>query len=80
MWSGERSWVGRSAYESDLWTGVPDWARVALESIRPGVVTPAGGAAADRQGRLDSELAYLSWFSLAEDLRIFLRATGRVRR
>lgn len=80
VWSGERSWVGRSAYESDLWTGVPDWARVALESIRPGVVTPAGGAAADRQGRLDSELAYLSRFSLAEDLRIFLRATGRVRR
>lgn len=74
---GERSWVGRSAYEADLWTGVPDWARVALESVRPGVVTPANGAAADRQARIESELAYLSRCSIAEDLRIFLRATGR---
>jgi hypothetical protein len=77
VWSGERSWVGRSAYESELWAGVPDWARAALESMRPGVVTPSNGAAADRQARVESELAYLARFSLAEDLRIFLRATGR---
>ncbi len=80
VWSGERSWVGRSAYERDLWTGVPDWARLALESIPPGVVTPACGGAPDRQARLESELAYLARFSLAEDLRIFLRATGRAAR
>jgi hypothetical protein len=35
------------------------------------------GAPADRAARLESELAYLSRFSLAEDLRLFLRATGR---
>jgi len=77
VWTGERSWVGRSAYERDLWAGVPDWARLALESVRPGVVTPADGAALDRQSRVETELAYLARFSLAEDLRIFLRATGR---
>ncbi len=80
VWSGERSWVGRSAYESDLWVGVPDWARLALESLRPGIVTPANGTPVDRQARLESELAYLSHFSLTEDLRIFLRATGRGKR
>jgi N-acetylglucosaminyl-diphospho-decaprenol L-rhamnosyltransferase len=73
--AGERSWVGRSRYETDLWTGVPDWARLALEPLRPGVVSPGNGSGADRRGRLESELAYLSRFSLAEDLRIFLRAT-----
>jgi hypothetical protein len=80
VWLGERSWVGRSAYESDRWAGVPSWARLALESIRPGVVTPANGAGSDRAGRIASELAYLSRFSLAEDLRIFLRLTGGVAR
>ncbi len=74
--SGERSWVGRSSYETDRWTGVPAWARLALESLRPGVVSPSNGAASDRRERLESELAYLSRFSLAEDLRIFLRATA----
>jgi hypothetical protein len=77
VWAGERSWVGRSAYERDLWAGVPDWARLALESVRPGVVTPADGAGLDRQSRVAMELAYLARFSLAEDLRIFLRATRR---
>jgi hypothetical protein len=74
--AGERSWVGRSAYEADRWTGVPAWARVALESMRPGVVSPSEGVDGDRAGRLESELAYLSRFSVAEDLRIFLRATA----
>lgn len=74
--AGERSWVGRSAYEADRWIGVPAWARVALESLRPGVVSPSEGADGDRAGRLESELAYLSRFSVAEDLRIFLRATA----
>ncbi|HET9251285.1 MAG TPA: glycosyltransferase family 2 protein [Candidatus Eisenbacteria bacterium] len=77
--AGERSWVGRSRYEADLWTGVPDWARLALEPLRPGVVSPGNGRGADRSGRLESELAYLSRFSLAEDLRIFLRATEGAR-
>jgi len=74
--SGERSWVGRSAYETDRWTDVPAWARLALESLRPGVVSPSSDAASDRRARLESELAYLARFSLAEDLRIFLRATA----
>ena len=74
--AGERSWVGRSAYEVDRWTDVPAWARMALESLRPGVVSPANGSQSDRRARLESELAYLSRFSLAEDLRIFLRATA----
>jgi len=74
--SGERSWVGRSAYESDRWTDVPAWARMALESLRPGVMSPSNGSQNDRRARLESELAYLSRFSLAEDLRIFLRATA----
>ena len=74
--AGERSWVGRSAYEADRWTGVPAWARVALESLRPGVVSPSDGAETDRGARLESELAYLSRFSFAEDLRIFLKATA----
>jgi len=74
--SGERSWVGRSAYETDRWTGVPAWARLALESLRPGVVSPSSDATSDRRARLESELAYLARFSLAEDLRIFLRATA----
>jgi signal transduction histidine kinase len=74
--SGERSWVGRSAYESDRWTGVPAWARLALESLRPGVVSPSSDATSDRRARLESELAYLARFSLAEDLRIFLKATA----
>lgn len=77
--AGERSWVGRTRYEADRWTGVPDWARLALEPLRPGVVSPGNGSGADRKGRLESELAYLSRFSLAEDLRIFLRATGEAR-
>lgn len=77
--AGERSWVGRTRYEADLWTGVPDWARLALEPLRPGVVSPGNGSGADRRGRLESELAYLSRFSLAEDLRIFLRATAGAR-
>jgi N-acetylglucosaminyl-diphospho-decaprenol L-rhamnosyltransferase len=76
VWSGERSWVGRSAYETDRWAGVPDWARLALESLRPGVVTPANGASSDRADRMTSELAYLTRFSFAEDLRIFLRVTA----
>ena len=75
--SGARSWVGRSAYEADRWTGVPAWARLALESLRPGVVSPANGAGSDRRARLESELAYLTRFSIAEDLRVFLRATDR---
>ncbi len=75
--SGERSWIGRSAYETDRWTGVPAWARLALESLRPGVVVPSDGAKSDRGATLESELAYLSRFSIAEDLRIFLKATAR---
>ncbi len=78
--AGERSWVGRSAYEADRWAGVPAWARVALESLRPGVVSPSDGADSDRGARLESELAYLQRFSVAEDLRIFLRATAGVAR
>jgi len=74
--AGEKSWVGRSAYEADHWSDVPGWARLALESLRPGVVSPSNGASAGAKERLESELAYLSRFSLAEDLRIFLRATG----
>jgi hypothetical protein len=77
--TGARSWVGRSAYEADRWTGVPDWARLALESLRPGVVSPANGSGSDRRARLESELAYLTRFSIAEDLRVFLRATERRR-
>jgi len=80
VWSGERSWVGRTEYERDRWAGVPSWARLALESVRPGVVSPAdenGAGAATRRSvsRLEAELAYVDRFSLAEDLRIFLRAT-----
>jgi len=79
VWSGERSWVGRTEYERERWAGVPAWARLALESVRPGVVSPAdedGRDAARRDAsRLEAELAYLARFSLAEDLRIFLRAT-----
>lgn len=81
VWSGERSWVGRTEYERERWAGVPSWARVALESVRPGVVSPAdeesNGSAGVPRGasRLETELAYLARFSLAEDLRIFLRAT-----
>jgi hypothetical protein len=75
VWSGERSWVGRTAYERERWAGVPGWARVALESLRPGFVSPGGAPAADRASRVESELAYLSRFSIAEDLRLFLRAT-----
>ena len=74
--AGEKSWVGRSAYEADHWSDVPGWARLALESLRPGVVSPSNGASTGSKERLESELAYLSRFSLAEDLRIFLRATG----
>ena len=77
VWSGERSWVGRSAYEHDRWTGVPAWARLALESLRPGVFSPANGASTDRFARVEAELAYLTRFSMAEDLRVFLRATRR---
>ncbi len=80
VWTGRLSWVGRSAYEQDRWADVPDWARLALESLRPGVVTPPNGSSADRAARGLAELAYLSRFSLAEDLRVFLRATrGSVR-
>ena len=77
--AGEKSWVGRSAYEADHWSDVPGWARLALESLRPGVVSPSNGASSGSKERLESELAYLSRFSLAEDLRIFLRATGESR-
>lgn len=82
VWSGERSWIGRSRYEADRWAGVPAWARLALQSLRPGVVSPAvtNGAEADRAARLELELAYLSRFSLAEDLRLFLRATRTPRK
>ncbi|MBI4364266.1 MAG: glycosyltransferase [Candidatus Latescibacteria bacterium] len=80
VWSGRLSWVGRSDYEKDFWLDVPPWARLALESLRPGVVTPPDGAGSDRTERVAAELAYLSRFSLAEDLRVFLRATrGAVR-
>ena len=83
VWRGQRSWVGRSSYEGDRWAGVPSWARVALQTLRPGVVSPsppngsghAGGPGWDRAARVESELAYLSRFSIAEDLRLFLRAT-----
>ena len=75
VWSGERSWVGRSAYEQDRWSGVPPWARLALESLRPGVFSPADGTPSDRCARVEAELAYLTRFSMAEDLRVFLRAT-----
>ncbi|MGE5180325.1 MAG: glycosyltransferase [Bacteroidota bacterium] len=80
VWTGERSWVGRSEYERERWAGVPAWARLALESVRPGVVSPAdedglSTNGARRTSRLEAELAYLARFSLAEDLRIFLRAT-----
>lgn len=75
VWAGRLSWVGRSAYERDRWANVPGWARLALESIRPGVVTPPDGAIGDPMARVTADLAYLSRFSLAEDLRQFLRAT-----
>ena len=77
VWAGKRSWVGRSRYESDRWAGIPSWARLALQTLRPGVVSPAlpNGQGADRAARVESELAYLSRFSLSEDLRLFLRAT-----
>ncbi len=75
VWRGRLSWVGRSAYEENRWANVPGWARLALESIRPGVVTPPNGAAGDPMSRVAADLAYLSRFSLAEDLRQFLRAT-----
>ncbi|HXL15159.1 MAG TPA: glycosyltransferase, partial [Methylomirabilota bacterium] len=74
VWMGRLSWVGRSAYEESRWANVPGWARLALESIRPGVVTP-NGSAGDPMSRVAADLAYLSRFSLAEDLRQFLRAT-----
>jgi len=74
VWSGRLSWVGRSAYEGDRWAGVPGWARLALESVRPGVVTPPDGASEDPMSKVAAELAYLARFSLAEDLRVFLRA------
>jgi len=78
VWSGERSWVGRSHYERDRWAGVPSWARLALQTLRPGVVSPSlpNGDGIDRASRIESELAYLSRFSVAEDLRLFLRATA----
>jgi len=75
VWTGRLSWVGRSAYEADRWENVPGWARLALESIRPGVVTPPDGVSGDPMSRVAADLAYLSRFSLAEDLRQFLRAT-----
>lgn len=78
VWAGERSWVGRTDYERDRWAGVPPWARLALEPIRPGVVSPADGPERAGNGpaaRVETELAYLARFSVAEDLRIFLRAT-----
>lgn len=86
VWSGERSWVGRSDYERVRWEGVPGWARLALEPVRPGVVSPADNPAEapdngrERGARLETELAYLARFSVAEDLRIFLRATRGARR
>ena len=75
VWTGRLSWVGRSAYETERWENVPGWARLALESIRPGVVTPPDGVSGDPMDRVTADLAYLSRFSLAEDLRQFLRAT-----
>jgi GT2 family glycosyltransferase len=78
VWAGERSWVGRTDYERDRWAGVPPWARLALEPIRPGVVSPADEPERAGNGpaaRVETELAYLARFSVAEDLRIFLRAT-----
>jgi hypothetical protein len=75
VWMGRLSWVGRSAYEADRWANVPEWARLALESIRPGVVTPPNGATGDPMAKVTADLAYLSRFSLAEDLRVFLHAT-----
>jgi hypothetical protein len=42
-------------------------------------VSPANGLGSDRRARLESELAYLTRFSIAEDLRVFLRATERKR-
>jgi len=77
VWSGRLSWVGRSAYEVERWADVPGWARLALESMRPGVVTPPNGSSGDPMARVAADLAYLRRFSLAEDLRVFLRATGR---
>jgi N-acetylglucosaminyl-diphospho-decaprenol L-rhamnosyltransferase len=77
VWSGSLSWVGRSAYETERWADVPGWARLALESLRPGVVTPPNGSTGDPMARVAADLAYLRRFSLAEDLRVFLRATGR---
>ena len=74
VWTGRLSWVGRSAYEAERWENVPPWARLALESIRPGVVTPPDGSRSDAMDRVTADLAYLSRFSLAEDLRQFLRA------
>ena len=79
VWSGERSWVGRTDYERQRWAGVPAWARLALEPIRPGVVSPADENGPRNGSRLDAELAYIARFSLAEDLRIFLRATRSVK-
>jgi len=75
VWLGRLSWVGRSAYEESRWANVPGWARLALESIRPGVVTPPDGLPGDPMSRVAADLAYLSRFSVAEDLRQFLRAT-----
>jgi len=75
VWTGRLSWVGRSAYEESRWADVPEWARLALESVRPGVVTPPNGAGKDPRSLVAADLAYLSRFSVAEDLRQFLRAT-----
>ena len=75
VWTGRLSWVGRSAYEESRWANVPGWARLALESMRPGVVTPPNGVSGDPMSRVAADLAYLSRFSVAEDLRQFLRAT-----
>jgi hypothetical protein len=74
VWMGRLSWVGRSSYEAERWADIPDWARLALESMRPGVVTPPDGSNGDPTSRVAADLAYLSRFSLAEDLRVFLRA------
>jgi len=38
------------------------------------VITPPNGDVSDRAARVSADLAYLSRFSLSEDLRVFLRA------
>jgi GT2 family glycosyltransferase len=76
VWSGRLSWVGRSEYEAERWERVPEWARLALQSVRPGVVTPRNGGSTNPMASVRADLEYVARFSMAEDLRRFLSATS----